>query len=644
MKRRILEAVLCMVIGCAFLVCGTLYSQAAVVNAGEGLDTSESVAELAEGEYPGVAFNNAESHARVTWVTTTCGYRSTDGITIYFPFTERCTEAVSYEVYRSTKASGGYTKIRSGCYEGGAGAVSITDSTAVLGVTYYYKVKAAVGSSMESASSFAVSGVKGCRYTGGDVSFELSRGAKGVDISISGWGANNRFDIYRSGSLSGGFKKIKTIHGHSYTDTNVKKGSIYYYKIVPVYYDYVYGKTVAGPASKVKGVRFLMGKTDSYRIVRTSDTSVRLSWGKIPGANTYEIWYRRADVSGDRYIKAGKTGSTSFAVKGLKTGVSYMFKVKNQMVSGGKIICEDSQTLYIYMGYSGIVEDITATPAGIVVSADKKTVALYTNLKWSRVWGASGYKIMAHNMKTKAYVNVATIKSSDKTTYRFKNPGSKTNGMKYDYVCIVPYRGKALGRYGDGEDVNLINPIRPAKVTRRSDYEARVTWKSITGAVAYDVYRRNEQAETTMWLGSTDKTVFDDEYVTTKTRYTYFVVPDMGVDGIEVIYTFDFPKKGASYVHVIGTPKISSAANTAAGTATLKWNYVGLAKYYIVYRSTGRNGKYTKIGTTVKPVFEDKKAVKGKTYYYKVQTYTVSRGGVASKSAYSGTVSVKSVK
>ena len=634
-----------MVIGCVFLTCGTQPSQAAtVLDDGGDADTAESVAELAEDAYTAIAFNDAESYARATTITTTSGYKSLDGVTIYFPFTERCNVDVFYEVYRSTKASDGYINIRSGCYKGGAWAVSITDSTAELGKTYYYKVKASIGRDMENASSFLISKVRGCRFAGGKVDFELSRGAKGVDISIDNWGANNRFDIYRSATAVGGFKKIRTIYGHSYTDTNVKKGKVYYYKVVPVYYDYVYEKTLVGPASAAKGIRFLMGKTDSYRIVQTSDTSVKLSWGKIPGANMYEIWYRRADVSGDRYVKAGKTGAASFAVKGLKTGASYIFKIKNQMVSGGRIICEDSQTLYIYMGYSDKVDNIVATPSGMALSADKKTLALYTDLKWDRVCGASGYKIIAYNINTKAFVNVATIKSPDKTTYRFKNLGNKTKGMTYDYAYVVPYRGKVLGKFGYGDAVNLVVPIKSVKVARKSDDEARVTWKAVPGAAAYNVYRRNEQSEIISWIGTTDKTRFDDGYITTKTRYTYYVVPDMGIDGAEDINPFDFPEKGASYVHVIGTPKISSAANTAAGTVTLKWKYVSMAKSYVVYRSTSKNGKYVKLGTSKKPVFEDKKAAKGKTYYYKVITYTVSGGGVASKSAYSNIAAVKSVK
>ena len=100
----------------------------------------------------------------------------------------------------------------------------------------------------------------------------------------------------------------------------------------------------------------------------------------------------------------------------------------------------------------------------------------------------------------------------------------------------------------------------------------------------------------------------------------------------------------ASYVHKVGTPKIATAENTAAGTATLTWKKISLAKYYIVYRSTQKNGTYSKIGSTVKLTYADKKAVKGKTYYYKVKAVAMGDNGVVSTSSFSPAAYVKSAK
>ena len=54
---------------------------------------------------------------------------------------------------------------------------------------------------------------------------------------------------------------------------------------------------------------------------------------------------------------------------------------------------------------------------------------------------------------------------------------------------------------------------------------------------------------------------------------------------------------------------------------TLSWTKVAGAQKYIVYRSTSKNGTYTKLTTTTKTSYTDKKAKKGKKYFYKVAAY-----------------------
>ena len=621
-----------------------------VLAADEKGDTysAQQTAELADGEdaYPAVTFDSEHIsiHAEVLQ-NTVSGYIFMNGVSLYFPFTERSTSDLRYEIYRSTSAKGKYTVIDSGTYLAGTGAVAKTDYKVEIGKTYYYKVKVSAGNDMSDPSA-VVSKVKGYKYTSGTVDFELERGSKGVDITIcnGGWGANNRFDVYRSTSANKGFKRIKTLYRRTYTDTNVKTGRIYYYKIVPRYYDHVRGKFYTGVTTKAQGIRIGMGNPGTYRAVQNSHTSVKLTWGRVPGANMYEVWYRRTDVSGDYYVKAGVTKSTAFVVKGLTTGGSYRFKLRTQMVSKGRVIGENSQIADVRMGYTAEAANLTATPVGTTLGRDKKTRVVHTDLRWDIVWGSSGYKIMAANRTTGAIVNVATITSGRKNYYRFRNPGTVTGGLKYDYVWVVPYRGKALGKYGSEVPVYKIPPVKDVKVTRKSDAEARIAWKAVPGATSYYVYRRNEQTGMVTWLGDTSVTRFDDQYMTTRTIYTYFVFADMGVDGIEGIKSFEFPAKGTQYEHKIGATRITGASNTAAGKITLKWKYVSKSKCYLVYRATSRKGRYTRIGTTIKNTFVDKKAARGKTYYYKVVTYAVNDAGVASKSACSNTAAVKSVK
>ena len=93
----------------------------------------------------------------------------------------------------------------------------------------------------------------------------------------------------------------------------------------------------------------------------------------------------------------------------------------------------------------------------------------------------------------------------------------------------------------------------------------------------------------------------------------------------------------------IGKTKIISG-KSSKGKVNLKWQKVNGAAGYVVYRSTKKGSRYTKIaeitkGSTVK--YTDKTAKKGKKYYYKVRAVKANEAGVDVFSAYSAAKAVK---
>lgn len=85
------------------------------------------------------------------------------------------------------------------------------------------------------------------------------------------------------------------------------------------------------------------------------------------------------------------------------------------------------------------------------------------------------------------------------------------------------------------------------------------------------------------------------------------------------------------------TAKVTKASKTSA---KVTWTKVSGEKKYYVYRATKKNGTYTLLGSTTKTSYTDKKASKGKTYYYKV----VVKGTNDLKADFSIESAVKSVK
>ncbi len=94
------------------------------------------------------------------------------------------------------------------------------------------------------------------------------------------------------------------------------------------------------------------------------------------------------------------------------------------------------------------------------------------------------------------------IKSAARNTYKFKNTGSSSKGIKYYSAYVVPYKGKKQGEM-TSVSVNYIPLAKNVKAVRKSTSEVRVTWSAVPGADSYTVSRMNPVLGTTQWLGQT---------------------------------------------------------------------------------------------------------------------------------------------
>ena len=129
-----------------------------------------------------------------------------------------------YYVYRSTSKNGTYE------YIGYTAKTNYTDSKAVAGTTYYYKVKAIskVKSIANSALSTPVTIT--CRCAKPVVKITLTQ--KG-DPKLT-WNAvtgASQYEVYRATSKNGTYTKMFTTSNLSYTNTSAKAGTTYYYKV-----------------------------------------------------------------------------------------------------------------------------------------------------------------------------------------------------------------------------------------------------------------------------------------------------------------------------------------------------------------------------------------------------------------------------
>ncbi len=150
------------------------------------------------------------------------------------------------------------------------------------------------------------------------------------------------YALYRATSSGGTYTKIKALTGTSYTNTGLKTGKTYYFKVRA--YRKAGSATAYGSYSSVKYAKPVPSKPASVKAARASLSSIKLTWGAVSGATRYQV-YRATSKTG-KYSLVATTSNRSYTNKGLKTGKYYYYKVRAYRSVG---------SAKVYGGFSSVV-------------------------------------------------------------------------------------------------------------------------------------------------------------------------------------------------------------------------------------------------------------------------------------------------
>lgn len=296
-----------------------------------------------------------------------------------------------------------------------------------------------------------------------------------------------------------------------YKDKNVSDGEFYSYKVrASLIKD---GNKYTGPLSDEVNLTFKSNlKTVSKVTLKSAVNYVNVSWPKVSGATEYHIY--RYNSKTKKYEKIGTSTSKSYKDKKVKNGTKYKYKVKAVIVSGKKTYSGALSKAYSlkFVSTLGKTSKITA-----------KVTTSSVKLSWKKVSGATGYRVYKYSTSKKKYVKVAT---TSKTTYTNKKLKA---GQQYTY--IVKAYTKINGSVHTGESVKFYAATKPAKVkslkvTSKKTKTADVSWKKVTNATGYEIYRATSKKGTykkvkTISKGSTVK--FTNKKLKKGTTYYYKV-------------------------------------------------------------------------------------------------------------------------
>ena len=231
---------------------------------------------------------------------------------------------------------------------------------------------------------------------------------------------------------------------------------------------------------------------------------------KLSNSSLLLLWTENRERTGYVFLKSsGKAASP-------------VYKSVN-MVTSGRPVVSGNQVRWLYNdGKSFLLAGIAADDTLHAPELQSFTnTAKGIKLKWGKVSGVTGYKVYRRTTG-KTWEKLATVKG--KTSYVDKT----AKGGKEYYYTVRAYKGKTLSGYNTGKPILRLLAPTNVKVTREWG-ELIVSWKKVTGAAGYWVYRKIGSGKWKLAARvDAPTTSFDDWNLKSGKKYSYKVVAVSG--------------------------------------------------------------------------------------------------------------------
>ena len=406
-----------------------------------------------------------------------------------------------------------------------------------------------------------------------------------------------KYEVYRARSKDGDYIKYSTQTSTGYTNSAyLTSGSTYYYKVRALD-----ANGTAGPWSDVVAVTCRLGLT-APSVTGGNDSQGRptLKWDKVAGAAKYEV-YRSYSQNGNysKYSTQTSTGYTNSSY--LTSGSTYYYKVRALDANGT----------------AGPWSDVVAVTCRLGLTAPSVTGGNDSQgrptLKWNAVNGAAKYEVYRARSQNGNY-----SKYSTQTSTGYTNSTYLTSGSTYYYKVRALDANGTAGPWSDVVAVTCRLGLTAPSVTGGNDSQGRptLTWKAVTGAAKYEVYRaRSMNGDYIKYSTQTSTGYTNSAYLTSGSMY-YYKVRALDANGTAGAWSSIV---SVTYKQTLPAPTVTGG-NDAQGRPTLTWKAVTGAAKYEVYRARSKDGDYIKYSTVTGTSYTNTSYIEsGNTYYYKVR-------------------------
>jgi hypothetical protein len=246
-----------------------------------------------------------------------------------------------------------------------------------------------------------------------------SNSVTGVTVKWSKVTSATAYYVYRKAGSATKWSKIATVSGNatvSYVDKSVTSGTTYTYTVRA--YNSKTGKL---GSYNTKGVSTYYLATPTLKTPSNTEKGIKVNWSTVKGATGYNV-YRKLSGSSNWSRIATLSGSTvnTYVDNTAVAGKTYVYTVR---ATKDSYLSAYNTTGVTMIRLKNPTISLTAATGSVTV-------------KWSKVTGATGYRIYRNVAGTNVWTKIATITSG--STLQYKDSGA-TKGVTYYYTVRATY-------------------------------------------------------------------------------------------------------------------------------------------------------------------------------------------------------------
>ena len=475
-----------------------------------------------------------------------------------------------YRIYRKTTGTS-WTRLEQTTED------HYTDTTAEIGVTYYYTLRL-----IDETGSRFLSDYKSSKA----ISFSLYPYVNSIKNTDSGaqlsWykysGAKTYRVYYRT---SNGWNRLATVSGTSYTDTSVKNEAnrVYTIRALDAHDNFISDFYHNGWSNTYYAPPIIQSLSNTTQ-------GVKITWNRAKGAQAYCV-YRKTN---NGWLRLAKTAESEYIDTTAESGNTYTYTLR-MITANGEDFMSD------YTGGKAIFYVAAPTIKSIENLSDS------VKITWEPIKGASFYRI--YYKSGNGWTRLASKYLTEYTDTSVKDGETR----EYTIRCLDENENFV----SDFDHIGYRNTFYKPPVIdtiRGSGDGVTLTWDRAKGAEDYRVYRKSVGSSWKL-LTQTDKSSFTD---TTYEKGTlcYYTLRMISSDSSHFMSSHN----GGRSILWCATPRFSSITNSENG-AILSWEPVHGADAYRVYYRSGN--EWIRLTTTQGTTYTDSDVINAQTKKYTIR-------------------------